>query len=110
MLYGSANRDEEQFEHADALDLRRQPSRHLAFGDGVHHCLGAALARLEARVALEEFLGAFPRYKLTGPPVVHHFTSLRGIVSLPVTVDAGAMSAEPGPTLLDGGLPAINHE
>jgi cytochrome P450 len=91
MLYGAANRDERRFDHADVLDPDRTEKRHLAFGDGIHHCIGAPLARLEARVALEEFLKAFPDYQL-GRPEVHHFTSLRGITSLLFSVGAGTTS------------------
>ena len=53
LLLGSANRDEDQFERADAFEITRRGTPHLAFGSGVHFCLGAALARLEARCALE---------------------------------------------------------
>ena len=55
-LFASANRDETVFPEADRFDLERNPKEHLAFGNGVHFCLGAALARLEARVALEALL------------------------------------------------------
>jgi cytochrome P450 len=48
LIYGSGNRDERQFEDPDGFDVRRQPTRHLAFGEGIHFCLGAPLARLEA--------------------------------------------------------------
>src|SRR6185312_7764604 len=55
-LFGYANRDERRWEEAEALDLERERRRNLAFGVGIHFCLGAPLARLEARVVLEEFL------------------------------------------------------
>ena len=56
LRYGSANRDEREFPDADTFDVRRVPGRHVAFGHGIHHCLGAALARLEGRIVLEELV------------------------------------------------------
>ena len=67
LLFGSANRDEREFENADRFDVRRRSKRHLAFGQGVHFCLGKSLARLEARVAFEELLARTPDYELAGP-------------------------------------------
>jgi cytochrome P450 len=64
MLFASANRDAAVFEDADRVDAGRDPNPHLAFGLGVHFCLGASLARLELRVGLEEFLKRFPNYDL----------------------------------------------
>lgn len=64
---GSANRDEAAFPRADAFDVRRDPNPHLAFGHGIHYCLGANLARLEMRVVFEELLAAFDRGELTAP-------------------------------------------
>src|SRR5262249_54529797 len=62
-LFGSANRDERVFSDPDRFDLTRNPRDHVAFGHGIHFCLGAALARLETRVAFEELL---PRIR---PPI-----------------------------------------
>jgi cytochrome P450 len=62
----SANRDEQVFADADRFDLRRQPNRHLAFGSGIHYCLGAPLARLEGQVAISRLVERFPHMKLAG--------------------------------------------
>jgi cytochrome P450 len=67
LLFGSANRDEREFEAPDRFDVRRRIKRHLAFGQGIHFCLGKSLARLEARVAFEELLARAPAYELAGP-------------------------------------------
>jgi cytochrome P450 len=64
---GSANRDEAVFEGAARLDVARSPNPHLTFGHGIHHCLGANLARLEMTVMFEELLPTFPRMELTRP-------------------------------------------
>ena len=67
-LYASANRDEEVFgQSANALDVGRDPNPHLSFGFGTHFCLGAALARLEARVVLEELLERYRSLRPAGP-------------------------------------------
>jgi len=66
LLIGSANRDESRFEQADAFDIDRDARGHLAFGLGVHFCLGSSLARLEARVALEALTPELPRLKSVG--------------------------------------------
>jgi cytochrome P450 len=62
LAYGSGNRDERQFPDADVYDLERRPKGHLGFGGGVHACLGTAIARLAARVAMEEFHRVVPDY------------------------------------------------
>src|SRR5207249_7898060 len=64
LLVGSANRDEQRYEDPDRFDVRRDIGQHLTFGYGVHYCLGAALARLESRVALDEVLNRFPDWEI----------------------------------------------
>ena len=60
----SANRDERRYENPDAYDVRRADPQHLTFGYGLHFCLGASLARLEGRVALDEFLNRWPEWDI----------------------------------------------
>jgi cytochrome P450 len=67
VVTASANRDPAVFDHPDTLDLNRQPNPHIAFGRGVHYCLGAPLARLEGRIALERLFGRFPNLKMAQP-------------------------------------------
>jgi cytochrome P450 len=64
-LIGSANRDPKQFRDADRFDITRDPNPHIAFGHGIHSCLGAPLARLEARIALADFLARIDRFEPT---------------------------------------------
>ncbi|NIB44896.1 cytochrome P450 [Pseudomaricurvus alkylphenolicus] len=66
MLFASADRDEEEFPEPDKFVLGRTPNRHMAFGMGAHRCLGSHLARLEIKVAVEEFLQLFPDYQVVG--------------------------------------------
>ncbi len=85
LLFGSANRDERQWRGADTLDVTRNPAGHLAFGHGIHHCLGAALARLETRVALEEVLPQLGRYEIDESAAHRvHSGNVRGFAHLPV--------------------------
>jgi cytochrome P450 len=83
----SANRDPAQFPDPDRLDLGRDTSGHVAFGHGVHHCLGAPLARMEAEVALGALLARFPRISLAVPPEELRWrpvSLMNGLESLPV--------------------------
>jgi cytochrome P450 len=87
---GSANRDARQFSAPDDFRLGRDPNPHLTFGHGVHFCLGAHLARLEIRVALEEVLRVFARYELTGPVEWTRSNRHSGIRHLPLRVTRAA--------------------
>lgn len=83
----SANRDEEQFPHAETFDIHRTPNRHIAFGHGIHFCLGAPLARLEARVALETMLARWTNIRRANNDPLEPLGSfiLLGLKHLPVT-------------------------
>lgn len=86
-LLASANRDETVFTHPDVLDIKRKPNRHLAFGLGVHYCLGAPLARLEARIALAAIVQRYPNLRLATTPAQLQWRggpALRGLRSLPI--------------------------
>jgi len=84
----SANRDELVFAEPFRFDARRQPNPHLGFGHGVHHCLGASLARLEIRVVLTELLARAGRIELAGPVEWTRSNKHTGIRHLPVRLDA----------------------
>ncbi len=85
LLTASGNRDERRFENPDVLDIHRKTERHLTFGYGIHHCLGAALARLEGRVALEEVVKRFPTWSVDWEQAKQaHTSTVRGWESLPV--------------------------
>jgi cytochrome P450 len=85
LLNASGNRDERRFADPDRFDIRRRIDHHLAFGYGIHFCLGAALARLEGRIALDEVLRRFPSWEVDRDNAVQARTStVRGWESLPV--------------------------
>ncbi len=89
LLFASANRDERRFPDAERFDVTRDPNPHLAFGLGAHFCLGASLARLEARVALEELLARHPDYRLCEGPIARIRSGpLRGALRLPIRLAA----------------------
>jgi cytochrome P450 len=87
MLYGAANRDAEVFgPSADTFDVGRQPNPHMAFGFGEHFCMGASLARIEARVLFDELLQRFSSIELAGEPERLRSSLMRSLVRLPVTL------------------------
>jgi hypothetical protein len=86
MMLGAANRDPAVFPRPDLLDIGRQDNRHLAYGFGIHYCIGAPLARVEGQVILEAFARRLPDMKLASPDIAWKTTmSFRGVESLPVT-------------------------
>jgi cytochrome P450 len=84
LYYTSANRDEAVFDEPDRFDVRRVHNRHLSFGIAEHFCLGAHLARLEARVFFEELLSTFPTIALAGDPVRLRSNVVNGYRLVPV--------------------------
>jgi len=86
VLLGSANHDPAKFPDPERLDLRRNPTDHLAFGDGIHFCLGAPLARAEAQITFEELLARYPNLELAGEPTWGGTFIIRGAKKLPLRV------------------------
>jgi len=87
LVYGSANRDEREFSEPDDFDIERTVDRQLAFGHGIHFCLGAPLARLEAQIAYSELLRRSPEWTVTGDPERMHSGPIRGLSRLPVSLN-----------------------
>ena len=88
-IMGAANRDPAVFADPHRLDIGRNPNPHVSFGKGIHYCLGAPLARLEAEIAFGELARRFPRMRLDpdNPPVSSGNSRFRSLKSLPVRVD-----------------------
>lgn len=84
LVYGSANRDPQRFENPDVLDPARRVGKHMAFGGGVHLCIGAPLARLEAKIVLQRALPNLPDYTINGEPERVMKMNERGFEVLPV--------------------------
>ena len=87
LILSSANRDDDKYPDPDRLDIHRNAGGHLTFGFGAHFCLGAALARLEGRIALDEILRRFPEWQvdLTNAHLTST-SSVRGWESLPIVL------------------------
>jgi cytochrome P450 len=93
IIIGAANSDERAFGGADAVDFTRQANRHVAFGAGPHRCLGSHLARLELRVALEEFHRRIPDYELAPGAQLKYSPGIRQTESLPLVFEPEAAGA-----------------
>jgi cytochrome P450 PksS len=91
VVLASANRDAAQFAQPDVLDMTRSDNRHLAFGMGIHYCLGAPLARLEGEIGLQTLFATFPNLRLAIPADQLAWRSgvlFRGLKALPVNTNA----------------------
>ncbi|OHV31789.1 MULTISPECIES: cytochrome P450 [Pseudofrankia] len=87
LLVASANRDEKRWDDGETYDIRRKIDQHITFGIGTHYCLGAALARIEGRIALDEFLTRFPTWDIDWDNTALSSTStMRGWETLPLSV------------------------
>jgi hypothetical protein len=86
LMIGGANRDPEAFPDPDRLDITRNAKSHISFGRGIHHCLGAPLARFEGRIAFRRLLERYPQISLTEPPEFRDHTVLRGLRAINVRV------------------------
>jgi cytochrome P450 len=87
LLTGSAGRDDRVFGDADRFDVRRRFDHHVSFGHGIHFCLGAALARMEGRIALEETLRRYPTWEVDLDRATRlHTSTVRGWVNVPIAV------------------------
>jgi cytochrome P450 len=92
LITGSATRDERFFDHPDAFEIDRAPSQSLGFGLGIHSCLGAALARMESRIAIEAMVRRWPRYEIDEGGLGRvHMSNVAGFSNVPVQVAAPAI-------------------
>jgi cytochrome P450 len=88
VYYGAANRDERRFPDPDRFDVGRIPADHVGFGAGIHLCLGAPLARLEARIVLETLVRRAGHVELSAAPILTEGALLRGASSMPIGIEA----------------------
>jgi cytochrome P450 len=88
VILAAANHDPAKFASPDTFDIARAPNDHLAFGEGIHFCLGANLARMEGEIAISSMLERFPKLRLTNPDAPLEYRGsylLRGLKTLPMT-------------------------
>jgi cytochrome P450 len=90
LVTGAANHDERAFPDAEYFDIHREIERHVGFGFGIHLCIGAALARLETRIAFEELLARYPNYEVRQPMVRAYSSNVRGLSNLPLALEPAA--------------------
>jgi cytochrome P450 len=88
LITGAANHDEREFVEPELFDVHRAIERHVGFGFGIHLCVGAALARLETRIAFEELLARYPEYELMQPMKRAYSSNVRGLSNLPIALVA----------------------
>jgi cytochrome P450 len=88
LLYGAANRDERRFDEPERFDVAREHKRHLGFGEGIHFCIGAPLARLQTRLALEAWLSRWPDYRIAGPVERSPTYNMRTLATLPLSLSS----------------------
>ena len=87
LITGAANHDERAFADPEYFGIHRDIERHVGLGFGIHLCVGAALARLETRIAFEELLARYPNYELRQPMVRAYSSNVRGLSNLPLALE-----------------------
>ncbi len=85
LLLASANRDETVFEKPNTLDITRKPNTHVGFGGGIHHCIGAMLARLEGEIVFRRLAERAPTFEAAGP-LERRISAVRSLAKLPVSI------------------------